>query len=42
MNLKFRLTLLNFIEFAVWGAYLTSMGTYLAAVGLGQNIGWLH
>jgi len=42
MNLKFRLTLLNFIEFAVWGAYLTSMGTYLAAVGLGQNIGWFY
>ena len=31
-----------FIEFAVWGAYLTSMGTYLAAVGLGQNIGWFY
>ena len=34
MNLKLRLTILNFIEFAVWGAYLTSMGTYLASVGL--------
>jgi nucleoside transporter len=42
MNLKIRLTLLNFIEFAVWGAYLTSMGTYLASVGLGQNIGWFY
>ena len=39
MNLKFRLTLLNFLEFAVWGAYLTSMGTYLAGVGLGSHIG---
>lgn len=29
MNLKVRLALLNFLEFAVWGAYLTSMGTYL-------------
>ncbi|MCR5820928.1 MAG: MFS transporter [Bacteroidaceae bacterium] len=42
MNLKFRLTILNFIEFAVWGAYLTSMGTYLAGVGLGENIGWFY
>ena len=42
MNLKFRLTILNFIEFAVWGAYLTSMGTYLASVGLGANIGWFY
>lgn len=42
MNLKIRLTLLNFIEFAVWGAYLTSMGTYLAGVGLASNIGWFY
>ena len=42
MNLKLRLTLLNFIEFAVWGAYLTSMGTYLAGVGLGSHIGWFY
>ena len=42
LNLKLRLTLLNFIEFAVWGAYLTSMGTYLAGVGLGSHIGWFY
>ncbi len=42
MNLKLRLTLLNFLEFAVWGAYLTSMGTYLAGVGLGSHIGWFY
>ena len=42
MNLKIRLTILNFLEFAVWGAYLTSMGTYLAGVGLGSNIGWFY
>ncbi len=42
MNLKFRLTILNFIEFAVWGAYLTSMGTYLAGAGLATHIGWFY
>ena len=42
MNIKFRLTLLNFLEFAIWGAYLTSMGTYLAGVGLGSHIGWFY
>lgn len=42
MNLKIRLTILNFIEFAVWGAYLTSMGTYLAGVGLASTIGWFY
>ena len=29
MNLKVRLSIMNFLEFAVWGAYLTSMGNYL-------------
>ena len=32
MNLKVRLSILNFIEFAVWGAYLTCMGNYLRSV----------
>lgn len=33
---------MNFLEFAVWGAYLTSMGTYLASVGFGSIIGWFY
>lgn len=42
MNLKIRLALMNFLEFAVWGAYLTSMGRYLGNIGLGANIGWFY
>ena len=42
MNTKFRLTLMNFLQFAVWGAYLTSMGTYLAGAGFGSIIGWFY
>lgn len=38
-NIKLRLIVMNFLQFAVWGAYLTSMGRYLASVGLGVNIG---
>jgi len=34
MNLKIRLALMNFLEFAVWGAYLTCMGMYLSRIGL--------
>ena len=30
---------MNFLQFAVWGAYLTSMGSYLASAGQGANIG---
>lgn len=42
MNAKVRLIILNFMEFAVWGAYLTSMGTYLASVGMASQIGWFY
>lgn len=42
MNAKVKLTVLNFMEFAVWGAYLTSMGTYLARVGMAGQIGWFY
>lgn len=41
-NIKLRLMILSFLQFAVWGAYLTSMGRYLGDVGLGQQIGWFY
>lgn len=42
MNLKVRLILMNFLEYAVWGAYLTSMGRYLGNIGLGPEIGLFY
>ena len=39
MNLKVRLALMNFLEFAAWGAYLTCMGVYLGNIGMGSHIG---
>ncbi len=33
---------MNFLQFAVWGAYLTSMGTFLATAGFGSIIGWFY
>ena len=41
-NIKKRLIALNFMEFSVWGAYLISMGGYLAKVGLAEHIGWFY
>ena len=41
-SLQIRLIVMNFLEFAVWGAYLTSMGTYLAKQGMGTHIGWFY
>ena len=40
--IKTRLSLLNFLEFAVWGAYLTSMGNYLGKAGMGDEISWFY
>lgn len=33
---------MNFLQFAVWGAYLTSMSNYLAKIGLGGRIGLFY
>lgn len=43
MNIKpvtLKLVLMNFLEFAVWGAYLTSIGRFLFQAGLGSQIKW--
>ncbi len=39
MSLKTRLIIMNFLQFAVWGAYLTSMSRYLGPAGMGSHIG---
>ena len=41
-NVKTKLIILSFLQFAVWGAYLTSMGRYLGGVGMGSDIGWFY
>ena len=40
--MKLRLTIMNFLEFAVWGAYLTCMGNYLGKAGMGAEIAWFY
>lgn len=42
MDMRNRLIVMNFLQFAVWGAYLTSMGRYLSGAGLGDVIGWFY
>jgi nucleoside transporter len=41
-HVKTRLIVLSFLQFAIWGAYLTSMGRYLGGVGLGTSVGWFY
>ena len=41
-NIKLRLVAMNFLQFAVWGSYLTSMGGYLASQGYAELIGWFY
>ena len=39
-GLKLRLIVLVFLQYSVWGAYLISIGRYLAQAGLGSQIKW--
>ena len=39
-SISLRLIILNFLEFAVWGAYLTSLGRYLGEINMGPQIKW--
>lgn len=43
MNIRFRLILLNFMEFFIWGSYLTSLGDYMYGTlhFKGGDIGWV-
>ena len=42
MGIKTRLSILTFLQFAVWGCYLVSLGQYLGAAGLGVRIQWFY
>lgn len=37
-----RLSALYFLQFAVWGCYLTCLGQFLGRVGLGRDISWFY
>ena len=40
--MKARLSLLYFLQFSVWGCYLTCLGQLLGAGGLGNSIAWFY
>ena len=41
-NIQLRLIIMNFLEFAVWGSYLISLGNFLGSKGLGPEIYWFY
>lgn len=41
-QIKVRLATMSFLEFAIWGAYLISMGMFLGQYGLGEYIFWFY
>lgn len=41
-TLRIRLSVLYFLQFAVWGCYLTCLGQLLGASGLGSSIAWFY
>ncbi|MDL2256605.1 nucleoside permease [Bacteroidales bacterium OttesenSCG-928-I14] len=40
-SVKLRLTILQFLEFFIWGSWLISFGNYMASMGMGDKIGTL-
>ena len=40
-NIKFRLTILQFMEFFIWGSWLISFGNYMFSLGMSDKIGTL-
>jgi len=40
--MRFRLIGMSFLQFAVWGTYLISMGSYLSDAGMGDKIGYFY
>ncbi len=42
LQLKARLATMSFLEFAIWGAYLISMGMFLGSNGLGNYVFWFY
>ena len=41
-NIKMRLIVMNFLQFAIWGSYLTCIGQFLGRAGLGDYISWFY
>ena len=41
MNLRLRLTIMQFLEFFIWGSWLISFGNYMNSLGMGGKIGAL-
>ncbi|MDR2125306.1 MAG: nucleoside permease [Prevotellaceae bacterium] len=41
MSLKLRLTITQFLQFFIWGAWLISFGKYMLSLDMGKNIGTL-
>ncbi len=41
-HIKAKLAAMNFLEFAIWGSYLTCIGNYLGANGLGSQISYFY
>ncbi|MCQ2084033.1 MAG: MFS transporter [Bacteroidaceae bacterium] len=40
-SVRLKLIFLLFLEFAVWGIYLISIGRYMSSIGLGDKIKWI-
>lgn len=42
MSVKFKLGLMMFLQYAIWGAWYVTVGNYMSAIGMSSTIHWAY
>ncbi len=42
MGIKFRLSIMMFLQYAIWGAWYVTVGNYMSKIGMSSTIHWAY